>query len=280
MPSDDKPPRNQSWADMGKMNKTECTYNFSVPETANVTEIAMNIPPKSKISVTLEANRTFTISICKRQQFEPKRRYKNGTKTDRKSIDNSTKDYWKDKDGGDQKSPGTYTKDGGSKRPKPRKDGKDYNKEQYDWGKSKDDSQYEKNPDATVATEGYGKPSKGTYSTEMGGYKSFGTKGQGDSNFGAKDYNDTTCGDRIILLSVTAIQDTSVPSGSPPSVRSSHPVVQQSASNYMTFEVGNYQFFDDLEYQFASEESAVLYKSSWMLVSLLSLIAMSVNFSN
>ena len=73
----------------------------------------------------------------------------------------------------------------------------------------------------------------------MGGFKTFGTKGQGDSNFGAKDYNDTTCGDRIILLSVTATQDLSTAPSAPPRT-ASHPVVQQSAGTYMTFEIGNY----------------------------------------
>lgn len=46
MPSDDKPPRNQSWSDMGKMNKTSCTYNYSVPQDmydANATEIAIKV---------------------------------------------------------------------------------------------------------------------------------------------------------------------------------------------------------------------------------------------
>ena len=43
MPSDDKPPRNQSWEDMGKMNSTYCKYNYSVPQTTNVTEIALKV---------------------------------------------------------------------------------------------------------------------------------------------------------------------------------------------------------------------------------------------
>lgn len=34
-PDDDKPPRNQTWEDMGKMNST-CTYNFSVPTTTDL----------------------------------------------------------------------------------------------------------------------------------------------------------------------------------------------------------------------------------------------------
>ena len=30
-PSDEKPPRNNTYSDMGKMNKTMCKYNFSLP---------------------------------------------------------------------------------------------------------------------------------------------------------------------------------------------------------------------------------------------------------
>jgi hypothetical protein len=127
-------------------------------------------------------------------------------------------------------------------------------------------------------------PSKGKYSSELGGFKSFGTEGQGDSPLGAKDTNDTTCGDRIVLLSITALEDTSdgaastssSASGAHPTV-GAHPVVMATGTNYLTFEVGSYQFYDDLEiYASASEEeSASMMKTSWMLLSAIALFMVS-----
>ena len=132
--------------------------------------------------------------------------------------------------------------------------------------------QYETDPDSDTAEEGYGKPSKGTYSTELGGYKSFGTKGQGDSNLGVKDTNDTTCGDRVVLLSITALEDTSTPDSTTSS--SAHPVVMSTLVSYLTMEVGNYQFYDDLEPTKQTEESAFMLKTSF-LASMASLFVMT-----
>lgn len=108
----------------------------------------------------------------------------------------------------------------------------------------------------------------------MGGYKSFGTEGQGDSPVGTKDTNDTTCGDRILLLNVRATQDTSDTASSSSTTSSSHPVVMASTS-HMTFEVGSYAFYDDLEIYGAGEESASILKTSWMLITVASLFFMS-----
>lgn len=125
---------------------------------------------------------------------------------------------------------------------------------------------------------GYGKPSKGTYSSELGGFKSFGTEGQGDSPLGAKDTNDTTCGDRIILLSIRATQDTSDSASSSSTTSGAHhPVVMSDSENYLTLEVGSYQFYDDLEvYANSSEDHASMLKISWMLLSATALFMMSI----
>ena len=147
---------------------------------------------------------------------------------------------------------------------------------------SYEDSQFQKDPTKSRAVEGYGMPSKGTYSPEYGGYKTFGTTGQGESNFGAKDYNDTTCGDRVILLSITALNDTTIGLNRSNMTNSTygHPIVMQANDprSYMSIEVGNFWFFDDVEPVF--EESAVSMKSYWMIGSLLSLIALSMNLAN
>jgi len=109
----------------------------------------------------------------------------------------------------------------------------------------------------------------------MGGYKSFGTEGQGDSPSGAKDTNDTTCGDRVVLLSVRALNDTSdTASSSTSSSGGVHPVVK-STTSHMTFEVGSYSFYDDLEIYGTAAESASVLKTSWMLLSIASLFVLS-----
>lgn len=202
-------------------------------------------------------------------QFKPKRKKKDGSYTDKESMSNATKRYWKEKkerkddssqpEETSQKTTSIdyYDSEGvqntgnsQSQRKRPRRqkdkdgwDGKTYDKNKTDWGKSYNDDQYEKGDDenATKAESGYGKPSKGQYSSDLGGFKSFGTIGQGDSSLGAKDTNDTTCGDRVILLTITATQDTSdAADSSSTTSSSSHPVVQSSGSKYMTFEVGSY----------------------------------------
>jgi hypothetical protein len=111
--------------------------------------------------------------------------------------------------------------------------------------KQAQDLEYEKTtePDKSEPEAGYGMPSKGKYSLDLGGYKTFGTEGQGNSTVGVKNDGAATCSERIILFTVTATADTTTTS---PTVQSSrpHPIVQSSSSS-MTFEVGNYQFIDD-----------------------------------
>lgn len=220
MPDGDRPPRNQSWSNMGKMNKTNCVYNYSVPQDmfdANGTEIGIKVGGKARVNVTANSNGTYTIQTCYKKQMKPRRKKRNGSYTNRTSMDNATKEYWNDYNNADGASDQAESVDyydmegvheGKSKRQRgPRRkndedgwDGKTINEDKSDWGQSSEDKQYESDPEATTAESGYGKPSKGTYSSELGGYKSFGTVGQGDSPIGAKDTNDTTCGERIVLL--------------------------------------------------------------------------------
>lgn len=207
-------------------------------------------------------------------------------------MDDAKKEHWEEYqaeygDGPPQKDSSYYVDDEGvhtvGKGPKRKKDsdgwdGSTYDQDKTDWGKSKDDTQYESDDETANAETGYGKPSKGTYSSEMGGYKSFGTEGQGDSPIGAKDTNDTTCGDRVVLLSIRALNDTSDSASSSSSTSGAvHPVVK-STTSHMTFEVGSYAFYDDLEiYSSGSttEESASVLKTSWMLISIASLFVLS-----
>lgn len=98
----------------------------------------------------------------------------------------------------------------------------------------------------TEAEEGYGQPSRGSYSMDMGGYKTFGTSGQGNLPQGAKDEGSETCSDRMMMVQVTATKDTTAtPVVSSVSPHSRHPRVLQSTSS-ATMTVGNYQFLDDV----------------------------------
>lgn len=177
--------------------------------------------------MTAHSNGTYTIETCYKKQFKPKRRKRDGSYTNKSSMSNATKEYWDEyakADGPPNKVESVdYIDEEGvhefrgqkngngkdKKKPRRRKDdsgwdGKSFDKNKTDWGKSFEDKQYESDPDADTAESGYGKPSKGTYSSELGGFKSFGTEGQGDSSLGAKDTNDTTCGERIVLLQIRA----------------------------------------------------------------------------
>jgi hypothetical protein len=60
----------------------------------------------------------------------------------------------------------------------------------------------------TEPEQGYGMPSKGTYSLDLGGFKTFGTEGQGNSSFGLKDDFSYTCSERIVMLIIVARTDT------------------------------------------------------------------------
>lgn len=209
-------------------------------------------------------------------------------------MEDAKKEHWEEYkkehgDGPPKKEAGYYVDDEGvhtvgkQKGPKREKDSDGYDGKSYDsnkdgWGKSKNDTQYESDDSESKAESGYGKPSKGSYSSDMGGYKSFGTEGQGDSSVGVKDYNDTTCGERVVLLSVRALNDTSDTAASSSSSSGAvHPVVK-ATSSHMTFEVGSYSFYDDLEI-YASAESASVLKTSWILISIASLFVMSFTSS-
>ena len=54
---------------------------------------------------------------------------------------------------------------------------------------------------------GYGIPTKGIYSHKKGGYKTFGSIGQGESNLGVKDDNEPSELTRTMLVTVTALSN-------------------------------------------------------------------------
>jgi len=79
------------------MNKTSCTFNYSVPQDMfddSATELALKNKGKAKVSVTKNSNGTYTIETCYKKQFKPKRKRKDGSYSNRSSMSNATKEYW------------------------------------------------------------------------------------------------------------------------------------------------------------------------------------------
>jgi len=190
-PSDDKPPRNSSYSDMGKANATNCTTEWSVDGSTNQTAYKENYP-KAGLNWTLESNGTYTVVICYRSQRKPKRQHRNGTEIpdsdmseekDRKRKNNSTGSSGT----GDSGNSTTRGKNGRGSKGKESTEGgpggktrgkkSDRSKTNGDWEvewEGEDVDGYNMGDD-TKATSGYGKPSKGNYSQNTGGYKTFGT---------------------------------------------------------------------------------------------------------
>lgn len=95
---------------------------------------------------------------------------------------------------------------------------------------------------------GYGKPTKGDYDTTQGGFKTFGTEGQGNSTKGLKGDGEK-CSERQMYITVTATGDL-------------------TSSDTILLEVGSYTFEDDTP---AEEESSVYIMASFGIIA--SLIA-------
>ena len=70
----------------------------------------------------------------------------------------------------------------------------------------------------SVAVAGYGMPTKGTYDADVGGFKVFGTVGQGEMQFGLHDKDDETCETRRMLVSVTVVKNETSTDSAPSSV--------------------------------------------------------------
>jgi len=57
----------------------------------------------------------------------------------------------------------------------------------------------------TISYMGYGAPTYGLYNSTIGGWKSFGTVGQGNSSVGVKNDYDQSISERIVIVSVSAL---------------------------------------------------------------------------
>ena len=256
---------------MGKMNST-CFYEYNFDGRGDLVAKARELGTNYAFTAVLERNGTYTLHICERKQFKPPKKYDNGTRGEKEDLDQATKREFRKREG-DTSSDTTNTTKQREKSPDGY-DGKTYDKTRTDWGT--DDTASQRDPTQPKAEKGYGQPSKGTYSMELGGFKSFGTEGQGNQSAGVKDDYDTTCGDRVMLITVDALHDTYEEAAAPPppprAVQSTHPVVLATTS-FLTLEVGNYQFIDELGG--TAEAGSKLYMS-WLVGTLMLLMSVSI----
>jgi hypothetical protein len=297
-PSDDKPPRDSSFGSMGKSNTSNCTTIWNVDGSTNMTAYQ----ELNNCTHVLEANGTYTVTICYKSQRKPKRQHRNGTEegesdmgneTKAKRMNNSTNTSGTGMSGG----PGGESKNGRGGKSKENTEtgpsgnksrGNKTNKQESndEWGQKWDNMTSDGyDEDDTIATVGYGQPSDGNYSQDMGGFRTFGTEGQGDDKVGLKEDYSETCSDRVMLVTVSAQTDTvaaaaaaSSSSRGFPSVRSSfgHPVVMTTSGSRMVIEFGNYEFLSDLQtYEELAAESGITLKASMVIASLFSLLAMN-----
>lgn len=76
MPDGDRPPRNQTWKDMGNLNSTLCkTKDF--PADTDIVAFKLQYGKAFVVRVTQNTGTgTYSITVCSRGQFKPKRKYK------------------------------------------------------------------------------------------------------------------------------------------------------------------------------------------------------------
>ena len=81
----------------------------------------------------------------------------------------------------------------------------------------------------TEAVRGYGKPTKGSYSVETKGYKTFGTEGQGENTEGVMDIDSEEEESRGMLVTISAKAD--------------------QRGDTILIETGNYEFLEEYEWE-------------------------------
>lgn len=81
----------------------------------------------------------------------------------------------------------------------------------------------------TEAVRGYGKPTKGSYSVETKGYKTFGTEGQGENTEGVMDIDSEEEESRGMLVTISAKAD--------------------QRGDTILLETGNYEFLEEYEWE-------------------------------
>ena len=155
-------------------------------------------------------------------QKKPRRQKADGTKTEDEDLDEE-KEYVKEKKEKDEEGEGEEESGWFKKE-------KDGDKEE---GTEKPRPEEGESMEETDAVEGYGQPTKGTYSSTEKGYKTFGTTGQGENKEGAKESDASEEKERTVIVSVTALVD--------------------QDTDTILLETGNYEFLEEYTWE---EESA------------------------
>ena len=149
---------------------------------------------------------------------------------------------------------------GEGKRPRPTTDEDTEEEETGFFGRPKgpkpdelaeDDEETTEEVDYGTAEEGYGKPTKGTYDASEGGYKTFGSVGQGESTEGLVEDDAEVCQERNMYITVTANEDLAD---------------STDGSDTILLEVGSYSFQEIVNEE--AEESSVALKAGLATLSL------------
>jgi len=164
-------------------------------------------------------------------QKKPPRRKSDGSTTDGEAVDEE-KEYLEEKKAKEEmtdEEKAEKEKEGGGgffggKKDKDSEETEEGTKPKPEEGESMEE---------TDAVEGYGQPTKGTYSTGDKGYKTFGTTGQGENKEGAKEDDADEEKERTVIISVTANED--------------------QGDETILLETGNYEFLEEYTWE---EESA------------------------
>ena len=279
MPDDDKPPRDLAPKDMGNLAKKNCK-DPEAPVAEEPDKKALSQANKgSKVWVTKNDEGKWVVQICSKGQRGPKRKNKKGKevgggedmKAKREKIKAKIKELKDSLKGDAEGAKGKKDKMkefkgalkdklkekfGGRKKDKDGWDGTTFDKAKTDWGTTETDAEFAFDEE-NMPEYGLGLPSKGVYSAELGGYKTFGTDGQGEDTAGLREEGDSTCGERVMLVTITATEDTSSAAAEEGGAGGR---LLQEAESELTMSIGNYQFADDaaataLEAELAPEEA-------------------------
>ena len=232
-------------ADDTKVNVTYVEYAKSKSKATTTAAKGTDKSPKEGLPVRDQTFEDSGEQGKKTGQSKPARKKADGTETSEEGV-TKEKEYIKKKKANDEEE----------KKEKEEKEGEGFFKKAFgkeDEEEKTDAEKGEKTKPAageteadTTATEGYGAPTKGTYSATSKGYKTFGTVGQGDNKEGVKESADKVEAERGMIVSVTAVAD--------------------QGTDTILLETGNYDFLE--EYVFTEETSATGLRAAFAAVAL------------
>lgn len=182
-------------------------------------------------------------NLAKGEQMKPPRRKRDDTMTEGETLEYATEwlekkeEYFEEKENGG----GWFSFSFGGKSSRSKRGEEDAASDDEevedleDFDEKPRPAEGEKDSE-TDAVEGYGMPTKGIYDASEGGYKTFGTTGQGEFTVGVKDISDTVAESRTMIINVLAVGATGV--------------------DALSLKTGNYDFLEEYEWGSAKALSA------------------------